>query len=407
MDILTLDQDVPFNGLLFSCTPPQWSVSKVRNEIKQVLYTDMPLIKVAGTSYTPFPSDELYEQNHMVWDVGASTDAAPLRVGVQYDTGWPFGMRVRPSSGDTMQEQSGNGFVDYTSSFCLAFYHFTYDLSFPLLFSVTDPQSFNGQGLTFQFAEPVIIDHNEANRQTYGISDFMFPIYNDTFCSDATEQQYHIIAQDAKTGLDIPSANISFQCVDRLCQMGQTTFSGSDFQLIKGLPATCSGGLVMAKADGYLDGSTYVKVKEAPGTITVPLVPVFDLNYTVTRRTIDNPVLKKSFPADEEALISLSNGNSSQLQLVNYPNTQNMTLRLVGGDESYKVTVYLVQGNLTVGGYQGTLNYTYDEIAGAKSVSFNAIDFGKQFTFDNQSIFNQSIYRPQIVQYDNAGDRLP
>ena len=75
-------------------------------------------------------------------------------------------LTARPSDGVKLQSNLGHGNRDYLSFICVNAYHFTYDVTYPLLVSITDPDAFKGDGYTFRFSFPVIIDHNEGKRDS-------------------------------------------------------------------------------------------------------------------------------------------------------------------------------------------------------------------------------------------------
>ncbi|MEM4755876.1 MAG: hypothetical protein QW594_01970 [Candidatus Woesearchaeota archaeon] len=416
INFLAMDEKIPITGMEFVCGRKSWNVDDVKTELQKTLLANVPNLRIDKTKYRPFTDDETYEKLHMLWKV-SDVSYPELRIGAMVSKDWPYGFRVRPAEGKKMYARHSKAFTDYLSSFCINIYHFTYDISYPVLFSLVDDKSFGGEGLQFLFAEPVIISHNKPSREQYAISDFLVPSYAPDFCSQQTEQQFNILAYDLRTGLDIDQANITYQCATKLCPLGVTRYQDQYYLLKTTFPKRCMGGTLVAEAKGYRQASIPVELENHPLLYRIGMIPLITVNYTVIKHTPDNPVLKRSLRSDEEVFITLENPSFGIREIVGFPNLNNATIALIGNTTTYNITAYLLRSDRLIGGYLGAWEYEYDDIADAKTLVFHVFDFRSQVAsqgsaFDDETLYtmlksyNYSLFEPEIIPY-SFGEILP
>lgn len=225
----------PVDGVEVQCTPQIWKTQEVVDEIYQGLETNVQAIKFRGDYYSlGQATDNYFVVNHEV-------DEA---VNLLYMQDWPskieiFGDGVSQSLmvAEPIGNQEGMGIM----GFCYVPYHYVYDVSFPVMFQIHDGLEF------FQFPVVVIIDGNlprvadlnelelEREEPTFDICDFAEnPVSVRTF-------DYN---------LNPVAANISYQCFDRKCPLGETGSEGSSDPLNALAPA-CVNGVLIAEAEGY------------------------------------------------------------------------------------------------------------------------------------------------------------
>ena len=63
LDLMALHPDVPFTGLDFSCSPQQWVVDDVKEDVQEMLAYNFFRIRVDNTNYPPFEENtRFYER---------------------------------------------------------------------------------------------------------------------------------------------------------------------------------------------------------------------------------------------------------------------------------------------------------------------------------------------------------
>lgn len=414
IDLMVINPKIPFDGIELSCSRKEWNIPSLINELKQTLYANIPRVKVDKTNFVPFKDSEVYEQNNMFWHVTDLDDYKDISVGLNYNPSWRLGFRVRPRDGDIIYSSEGRIFNQkFFPKTCIQTYHFTYDVSYPVRFILTDKDSFNGEGLTFTFAEPVIVDHNQPEREQYGINDFFIPIYKESFCEKKVDSPFSVKAYDKVTGFDLSDVNVSLNCLVRYCPMGKTKYNSYDdgYDLTIYHPQGCSGGYLELSKDGYLDAEQFVDFTKQTDA-SVAMIPVADIPYKVFTRTKGkNEGLRKTLPSNYKVFVHIHNKYDDFLELYNRTSSK---IRLILANTGYNLTINLLDGDKFVGGYKGYWNYTYGDVVDAQAVEFYAADFAKEIKEQNITHLDKKLYNPifnyDIVQnannpLDNFGDK--
>jgi len=218
-----LQSYAPVDGVEIQCSPKIWKTQDVVKEIKDGLQANIGNIKVDGSG------DKYFNQNIRI-NNGANFIYLP--------ESFPSKIEITPASqalmvAEPVGTQEGMGIM----GFCYVPYHFVYDLRFPVLVQV-------GDGIdNFQFPVIVNVDNNLVNslNLTYANADEEVDV-----CSFA-ENDLTVNTYDSS--LNPLSVNLSYNCFDSLCNIGQTSSSG---RVDTKVPA-CVNGYLIASADGYAD----------------------------------------------------------------------------------------------------------------------------------------------------------
>ena len=228
-DVIRLN--APVDGVEISCSPKVWKYNEVSEEIKKGLEANIASIKLEGNYYTERSKEEKY------FVVNKKTE---LPVNFMYSRNWPTKLEISGADGQLLiAEPIGNQAGLGALGFCYAPYHFVYDLSFPVLV-----QFYGQNGEIFQFPVAVIIDNNvprEAELQ---------PLEEDEedvdVCGFMTQDvEVRVYGKELKK-LD---ANISYQCFDQTCRLGETRDG-----IYSGKAPACLNGQIIANAEGYARG---------------------------------------------------------------------------------------------------------------------------------------------------------
>ncbi len=378
IDLMSLDDSqIPLTDMQLKCTRMQWFKPNIVKELKDVLFYNLPRIRVDNTDYAPFSDSEQYEKYHYLWHV-TDTQYPTIKAGLWFDRDWQLAMKIRPSDGNILKSDYGKGVQSLLSFLCINIWHFTYDVSYPVEAVLRESTSFGGTGYTFNFAFPVYIDHNKAARETVATTDFSVPETGGEFCDDKTSATYNIRAIDSTTGLDLENANISFQCVNRQCDLGKTAFDGKFYRLAAQLPRACSAGIVVADKSGYLQAEKFVDLKAAETSVDLNMKPLKSFEYTVLKHYSTEPRWEYGLGSNENAIIMIENTAANFSAFDNFPKHYELfspNLTLIKDNENYAVDIVLMDGDTYVGGYKGNWTVSYSDLADNDHLTFHVIEW--------------------------------
>lgn len=298
----------PVDGVEVQCSPKIWKTQEVVDSLKSGLEANLGQLKFKGNYYTLNSK----EDNYFVIDL--NTDEA---VQVLQSSYWPSKIEITPADeelmlADPVGNQEGLGVL----GFCYIPYHFVYDLSFPVLIQVNDGTE------VFQFPIVVSIDNNLPSG---GNSSFV-PLSEDTNADfnvcDFKGGQITINSFD--NNLNPVEAEIKYQCLDSVCNLGSTELLGASATLNAEIPQ-CVNGYLIANADGFVQkkelfSSNSESVKEI----------ILDREYDVG---VDLKI--DGLSSDERAVVSFDNGNNAVSAIL--PDKSNVKL----SEGEYNVSVYV------------------------------------------------------------------
>ena len=233
VDVLRLY--TPVDGVEISCSGKIWKTSDVINNLKSGLEANIGAIKFKGNYYTlNNKKDEYY-----VIDTGENIDES---VNLIYSRAMPTKIEINGEGVDNdlmiaspVGIQEGLGIL----GFCYAPYHFVYDASFPVIVQI-----YNNEEI-FQFPVVVIIDNNVAREAAF--SEIEGEEEEFDLCEFKT-QNLDVNIYDVN--LNKVNANISYQCFNQRCKLGEST----NGRFVGTVPS-CLNGKLLLKADGFTDKS--------------------------------------------------------------------------------------------------------------------------------------------------------
>lgn len=295
----------PVDGVELSCAPKIWKTQDVLTDLREALSSNIGQVKFKGSYYTL--SEE--ENSYFVVDEKAN---APVQL--IYNPAWPSVIEVTPADQSLMiAKPVGNDPGLGAMGFCYIPYHFVYDVKFPVLF-----QMYDGSTL-FQFPVSVVLDNN-VPREVVGAAG-LAPDPETDVCSFKTNS---ISITTFDTNLNPIAAEVSYQCFNSLCDVGQTNIVGEDAVLTADVPA-CVNGQLHVSAEGY-----------APKTVL----------FSSNRESSAEVILDREYPVQLDVQVDGSsfNGtaivqfyNSVQSKSAAFPETSQLAL----SEGLYNVSVYI------------------------------------------------------------------
>lgn len=434
LDLMSLNPDIPFDGLEISCKQKKWFLSEIRNGLQQMLYYNIPQVRVQNTNYLAFMEDEgVYEElkkttledisegkypkneapddayayNHYFWDV--KTRPTELTVAFSYLLNYGMNIEARPSERGILKSGVGEGPTRYLRFMCLNFYHFTYDLWYPIEVMIRDNTAFRNRGFVFRFGFPVLIDHNKGKRVDFGRSLFtsIIPEYKRE-CTQLEGLIYDIRAiglESGVFGVELDDVNISYNCYRASCELGKTKADQGVYRLRTKLPSNCAHGILEARRQGYVKGRTQV-LDDTYITIDMRKLKKFD--FAVVKHRYFNGVIQEEGELKNysSALISLQSYDDENLvEYKKYPFDEEVSeegkkVELIEDDSKYGIDIVLVDDvdGIAIGGYNGNWTVSYDEMYGTDTIVFHVIEYLPK-PFDEDTSFEMLQFLDENKEY--------
>jgi len=399
IDIMAANKDIPFTDLAFSCVPLTWKEEDIKILTKQMLYADLPLIRVKNTQYRPFieeeskyanpsgsPPQDMVEYAMFLWDP-LDLDYPEMRIGFAYYPGWPMQFKAYPSTGGIMRTEKlqGSSFSTISlATYCIQFSHFAYDISYPIKVTVFDEKSFNS-GYSFSFAFPVTIFKNTGIRNTE-IPAEVDEENQEDFCSELGEQEYIVWARDSSTFNDIFDASIAYNCIKFECPLGKTDETG---KLTVKLPSGCLHGILKAEKDSYLP--SYIQT-DSQTSILMDLKPLHELSLSIVKYNNETKITSQLSPG-EKGIVYLKQKNTNYEAYGIYE-TGNEKIQLVDG--KYDAEVYIYKGDELIGGYTGIIELPVN-LYSASAIEFPGFYFEGKSQEDMVNLINEKRNSTEII----------
>ena len=400
IDLMALDPEIPFTDMVFSCKNLEWSKAEVEQDVKELLYYNLPKIRIDKTDYIPFlydpviyrqfqeidiekdpiPKDipeDIYEYNHFFW-APVSENFEDMKAGIRYMKNWGLQLEARPSDGDVMKSNMVEGSPKYLNMFCINIYHFTYDIIYPVEIAIRDEKSFNNKGYVFRFAFPVLINHNQGDRSDFGIT--KLTSYRDEgFCEKLTEEDYIINAKNSRTKKDLNNVSISFNCIKYQCNLGFIKPEANRYRLKTKLPSACVNGIIIAEKDGFLRAEQQV----TENSILVMMDPLKSFDFSVIKINEDDE--QADLSSNEKAVIYIKSLNNSNDIFRTYPAEEGMEkIDLVENDASYYLEIFLMDSDKLTGGFKADWKLSYSDMINKNKIVFYVYDKGVAKTDDEK-----------------------
>lgn len=406
MDLMASNPDVPFTDMVFSCQPLQWKIQDVQQQVEDMLYYNLPRIRIKNTNYLPYNADESkyqklqtyhmediangnfpkeepndsYEYLHMFYDIGIPKENN-INIAFNMAPNREIEIVGRPNDNGVLRSDFAQGNNQYTKFLCVNIYHFIYDVNYPVIVTLYDPNSFNGNGYIFNYAMPVTIHNNEPYKQNYGYELFTTTYQDTGFCDTTSDKVVDIRAYGKDQGysnMELKDVNISMQCFKYFCPLGSTKADEGIYRLRTNLPAGCTNPFIIGEKEGYLKSSKQYTGSDVMG---VDMIKLDKLDYKVKvhrYNSIGQIIESAEDPADDmNVSIEISSNDFDQYKIYPVDSTDEKInkLELVDGDATYKLNIVLMQGDEFVGGYNGVWNAKATDIAGANEIVFHVIQY--------------------------------
>ncbi len=249
----------PITGSDISCSPLIWNAQEVSDSLRSAISANVQALKV--------DNGKASNKNGKYFTIPIKTSE---NVNFLYLKDWPSKIEIWPAENNLLIAEpigleNGLGVL----GFCYVPYHFVYDIYHPILIQIYNENEI------FQFPISVIIDKSVPRNAILSDEPVEFE-YLDSFCANANTE-IEVLSFDSS--LNPIEASISFECLNQLCNIGQTKVSGSEAKL-KALFPQCVNGKAIAKADGYVIANQIFSTNE-PGSVNLILDKLYELDLNI------------------------------------------------------------------------------------------------------------------------------
>jgi len=379
--------------------------------VKEMLRVNLPFIKVIGTDfdenmYVPTPYGNTYSKSyynyHYKWNV-ADKSYPDMHAAFVYDEKWPMEFYARPSSNNMLKSNVQKGF-DQLSFLCLQIWHFTYDIRYPVMVSITDDKTSKHDSYLFNFAFKVSIEHNYPNRANYARSIYeQAPTENSEEFCNTLSKEITIYTADKETTDDLTGVNLSFTCGRFKCEMGSSEWLsyGAAAGITKQFPY-CVIGILRGTKEGYDESHSFIQSDVEGKSYTLYMTPVKEIKkYRIVKHPYSSPNIEYELGKDEKATIMIQNGDYSSY--LPYPVEEVSAIKLFAkNDFSYNVTVYLTKDDKVIGGYIGVWNVDWQKLKSSNEIKFHVLEsnFGTEeesyLFMSGLNSYSKSIPAPEL-----------
>ena len=402
IDLISMKKEIPLTDFEVSCGTKTWQLPQIKSNLQELLRVNLPYIKIKDTSYNPnvfVPNPDgkstfagSYYGNHYVWDLyQLGKEFKNMKVSFGYEN-WPMDIYARPSQNGILSSNAQKG-TAALSFFCLQIWHFTYDIKYPVMVTVTDPETDENMPYTFRFAFKADIDHNQPNRFTTGITSFESDeeIPNDEFCSE-TKNSVTIFTIDNSTADDINDVNLTFVCGRYYCDLGKSEWMslGAAAGVTTRVPY-CVNAVIKGKKEGYAEAKTFMQSDLEGKSQILMLNPVKEFkSISIIKHQLGNPITNLEFKENERATIMFKGKNIGWQSFSVYPQENSFPLQVLLKDATYSVEVYVTNGNEITAGYSGEVSLSKNDLENSKGIIFHVIE-SETTSDDDRALFITSL----------------
>ena len=235
----------------------RWRKSEVKQNIMDMLASYISLLQVYGTRnyneivvYDNELGNALYNEGMLI---PSDRPFSELEAGFDY-LGWQPYFDLSPCKGELCEPESMP--FQLLQVFGMHNYNFVYDMSFPVLVSITDPDALAETGYTFQFMLEGNIRGNEPMSANYSSFDVAEP-EESLFC-DAGKRNSGIVKINVKSPDDVPldDVQVAYRCAGQNCLVGETSRG-----ILEARFPICLGGIVALTKENHLGKYEYLSTE--------------------------------------------------------------------------------------------------------------------------------------------------
>lgn len=286
-----------------------WMLGKVKADIEEILTIHSNALQAEGALnyignfyegndplgkglYSMFiiPSDKLYS----------------MRTDFTYLSEWPIYLKITPSDGELIRPDSASGFSSVISFLGVNQYKFAYDVSYPMLITLSDPEAFDGEGYVFQFAVEVNIRNNEYISPETVLLSYSSLSRSTMACrpENYNSGEITVDVSDSITKEPVDKALVYLSFGKESCFIGETAVENGKAVLKSKMPVGI-GALIISKDDYVSKAIPFWTRLDAKDKVSAELDKIVELDVSIERL----PVVKTGYDVN----VDMSSGAFSML----------------------------------------------------------------------------------------------
>ncbi|MBD3313279.1 hypothetical protein GF345_02455 [Candidatus Woesearchaeota archaeon] len=366
-----MDEDKlpPMAGSDMSFKPLFWSESDIEDKLTDIFSVYINIMQVTRTagfdiSAVSFPDDPLRTGLYSFSVLPASDDYFDLDVNLNY-LGWPMYLHITDGGRVSPRESITLPLVSAMIPFHR--YDVPYDVSFPVMVTIRDPEAFRGKGYSFMFA----LESNIRNNQAVEGDTVQARIPTDVtgsapFCEEKQLNSGDVSFRLMDTaGNPVPDATVRFAAQGASCVIGYSQMDGGRAVFSEKFPKGAIGSIIVQHPDYLTYTKEIFRAKDDPQDLgLIKLTGYVTKNVTAKRMDIEKVSagpfgsagwhiipMKHNLKNNERAIIMLEKIPESPFEeevfaAADISNGGMAEMRLVPGN--YTLRVSLVQEGVTV-----------------------------------------------------------
>ncbi|MFH1510730.1 MAG: hypothetical protein ABIF10_03485 [Candidatus Woesearchaeota archaeon] len=261
-----------------------WSEQVVKLRVQELLAKDMQLLQVQDSlnwhNYNTGKElgDGLYNIGMLITVNQSYPD---FEVAYSYLDFWPIYFSLNCPGAICRPESISRNIM---ALFGMQSYKHLYDVSFPVMVTISDPAALNYRGYDFQFMlEANFRDNNPMNR-TYVALVSEMPGQESMLCDIDNRNSGNITVtvtdSIADEGLD--KAEVVYSCGEESCSIGKTEKGTLSARF-----PVCMGGIASVLKPGYIGKARWLNTRLAiEDTLSFELAPILEINMTIQKYSL-------------------------------------------------------------------------------------------------------------------------
>ncbi|MBW2992687.1 hypothetical protein KY345_05715 [Candidatus Woesearchaeota archaeon] len=390
ISLMSLSEEVvPITDVRFGeCSPLVVSVFELKKRVQDLAQYNIPNTIINDTKTKQLMPDNWYPKLHQTYDL--DIEKTDLAVEFSYDGDWDMDFLVSPNRGRMIRADPIK--LLETIPTCILQYHFVYDLRFPVRISIIDDEARDHESFVFNFAMPVVINHNEGDK----VPDPRHVVFDNAilpaedYCEGYPKIDMEIKAVNKVTFDDISDVSLTYRCSSAECDIGNIT----KYQGLKASVPKCTNALITARKEGYLDAEQYVEVTE-PGRVEIDMMPADKIPFKIVKRRLHNPRVRFSMQEGDVALLTMTNPKYDHTSIGVYDpmNPELAEIEILSQwNYDYDVEVILISGDRIVGGYKGNWTVKGGELMVADELEISVFEIEEIKTMPEEQAGEQEYY---------------
>lgn len=230
-----------------------WTKSNVKTMLSQMLMSNIQALQVHNTlNYKRImvePDKKTAQRTYDNMILPLAEDYTDLEAHFNYFSTWPLYFETNSDGELIMPEHM---FSEIFSFMGLQRFNSVYDVSYPVMIKLSDPQAFGGDGFNFIYMLETNVRGNQPMASDYAELEIPEVPENSMLCDRGKwNSGVYEIQVNNDLGQNLEDASIAYTCTEESCIIGSTNENGT---LLTKLPI-CFGGRISALKEDHIKAS--------------------------------------------------------------------------------------------------------------------------------------------------------